>query len=259
MILDKIVLDTKRRVQQQKTLLPLAELTNAISTTQHNRHLETALQKSGIQFICEVKKASPSKGVISKDFDPCAIAKSYELAGAAAISVLTETTFFQGHSQDLKHIREITSLPLLRKDFIIDPYQVFEAKAIGADAILLICAILTLEELTLLYQTAKDLNLSVLVETHNKAEVAMALAVGAKIIGVNNRNLADFTTDVSCSIRMRPHVPSDVVFVAESGIKTRADIRLLEEHQVDAVLIGETVMKSQNTTETLAMLRGTDL
>lgn len=197
-----------------------------------------------MSFICEVKKASPSKGLIASDFPYVDIAKDYEAAGAAAISVLTEPEYFLGSNEYLKEIRRHVSVPLLRKDFTVDPYQIFEAKVIGASAVLLICALLDTETLRTGIHLCDSLGMSALVEAHDEEEIKSALRAGARIIGVNNRNLKTFSVDFSNSIRLRSLVPDDVLFIAESGVKSADDIRLLHEAGVDGVLIGETLMRS---------------
>ncbi len=217
---------------------------------------EQALREKGLSFICEVKRASPSKGLIAEDFPYRTIAKDYEEAGATAISVLTEPDFFQGHDAYLTEISRSVSIPILRKDFIIDPYQIYQAKAIGADAILLICAILTNEQLTDYITLATELGLSVLTEAHNQEEVQAAVAAGSRIVGVNNRQLHDFSVDFQNSISLRQHAPADIIFVAESGIQTAADIDVLRANKVDAVLIGETIMRADDKKAKIRELRG---
>ena len=208
--------------------------------------LEKALIKQDINFICEVKKASPSKGIIAQDFPYLTIAKEYELAGASAISVLTEPNYFLGEDKYLQEIAQNVSIPVLCKDFIIDEYQIYKAKILGASAILLICAILDDETLKRFFTLAEKLGLSCLVEAHDENEIKRALKMQARIIGVNNRNLKDFTVDVENSLKLRSLVPENVIFVSESGIKTKADIEKLRVHQVQAVLIGETFMRAKD-------------
>lgn len=215
--------------------------------------------KGGIHFICEVKKASPSKGIISAEFPYMKKAMDYEKAGASAISVLTEPEYFLGKDEYLKEISEQVAIPTLRKDFVVDAYQIYEAKVLGASAVLLICMLLTDEQLCEYLQICHTLGLSALVETHDKKEVKRALKVGASIIGVNNRDLKDFTVDIQTSVRLRKLVPEDVVFVSESGIKNAEDIRLLRKHRVNAVLIGEALMCADNVKETLEKLAGDKL
>ena len=207
---------------------------------------EKALKKPGISFICECKKASPSKGLIAPDFPYLKIAKEYEAAGADCISVLTEPKWFLGSDAYLREIAESVGIPCLRKDFTVDEYMIYEAKLMGADAVLLICAILTDEELKRFFDIADGLGLTALVEAHDQEEVNRALTIGARLIGVNNRDLHTFTIDINNSIRYRQSVPEDVLFVSESGIKTKEDIRQLMEHNVNGVLIGETMMRADD-------------
>lgn len=207
---------------------------------------EKALRDKPIAIISEVKRASPSKGLIAEDFDYLAIARDYESAGVSAISVLTEPYFFQGSNEILKEISQTVETPILRKDFTISPYMIYEAKLIGASAILLIVSILDDEELVEYLELADSLGLSAIVETHDGEEIERALDAGARIIGVNNRNLKDFTVDINNSINLRKNVPKDIIFISESGIKTSEDVKRLKENDVDAVLIGETLMRSDN-------------
>ncbi len=215
-----------------------------------------ALAREGMSFICEVKKASPSKGLIAERFPYLEIAKEYERAGAAAISVLTEPVYFLGKDAYLREIAEMVQIPVLRKDFIIDAYQIYEARVLGASAVLLICALLEDEPLKEFLETAHEVGLDVLVEAHNEEEVKRALAAGADIIGVNNRDLKTFTVDINNSARLRRLVPEEVLFVSESGIRTSADVKRLEEMEVDAVLIGETLMRSTDKARLLGELAG---
>ncbi|MBE6527210.1 MAG: indole-3-glycerol phosphate synthase TrpC [Thermoplasmata archaeon] len=217
---------------------------------------ERALRPAGMSFICECKRASPSKGMISEDFPYLEIAKEYEAAGASAISVLTEPTQFLGKDEYLREIAFNVSLPCIRKDFVVDPYMIYEAKCLGASAVLLICSILNEEQLGEYIAIANSLGMSALVETHDKDELEMATKTGARLIGVNNRNLRDFTVDINTCIELRPLAPSDCLFVAESGISTREDIAALEKAGVDAVLIGETLMRSEDKRSKLDELRG---
>lgn len=258
MILDEIVAKTKERMREVQSETSLQEIRGmALSMNKDTGYpFEKALRGEEIQFICEVKKASPSKGLIAPEFPYVEIAREYEQAGAAAISVLTEPYFFQGANAYLTEIRQQVSLPILRKDFTVDPYMIYEAKVIGADAILLICAVLSDMQLKEYYELADSLGLSVLVEAHDEEEVRRALAIGARIIGVNNRNLKDFTVDINNSVRLRRMIPDDVIFVSESGMKEQADIRRLRENHTDAVLIGETFMRSPDKKKMLDVLRG---
>lgn len=258
MILDEIVAKTKERMREVQSEISLQEIREmALSMNKDTGYpFEKALRGEEIQFICEVKKASPSKGLIAPEFPYVEIAREYEQAGAAAISVLTEPYFFQGANVYLTEIKQQVSLPILRKDFTVDPYMIYEAKVIGADAILLICAVLSDMQLKEYYELADSLGLSVLVEAHDEEEVRRALAIGARIIGVNNRNLKDFTVDINNSVRLRRMIPDDVIFVSESGMKEQADIRRLRENHTDAVLIGETFMRSPDKKKMLDVLRG---
>ena len=217
---------------------------------------EAALRQQDFNFICEVKKASPSKGIIAEHFPYLDIAKEYEVAGAAAISVLTEPDFFKGDKKYLQEIANTVKIPVLRKDFIIDEYQIYQAKVWGASAILLICACLDVPTLTKFRELADSLGLSSLVEAHDEHEVQMAIDCGARIIGVNNRNLKDFTVDVQNSVRLRNLVQDDVIFVSESGLETPEDIQVLRDNNIGVALMGETFMRSPNKVEKLAYLYG---
>lgn len=257
MILDTIAAATTKRVTTAKEVIPLAEIRKrALEMPVGNFQFETALREPGISFICEVKKASPSKGVISEDFPYPNIALEYEAAGASAISVLTEPDFFQGSNRYLSEIRQQVKIPLLRKDFTIDEYQLYEAKVIGADAVLLICALLDSEIIRQYINLCNRLGLSALVEAHTAREVDSAVSAGAKIIGINNRNLKTFEVNLETCARLRPLVPKEILFVAESGIKTADDIVALRQAGVDAVLIGETFMRSTDKKAALEKLRG---
>lgn len=222
-----------------------------------NKNVETGLANSQeIAFICEVKKASPSKGIIAEDFPYLQIAKEYEIAGANAISVLTEPEFFKGADTYLTEISKEVQIPVLRKDFTIDEYQIYEAKVIGADAVLLICSLLDTNALKSFIAICDEIGLSALVEAHTEDEVQSALQAGARIIGVNNRNLQTFEVDLNNSVKLRSLVPREIAFVAESGIKTAKDMKILKTAGVNAVLIGETLMRSPNKKEQLDQLRG---
>ena len=217
---------------------------------------EKALKKLGISFICECKKASPSKGLIAPDFPYLKIAKEYEAAGADCISVLTEPKWFLGSDAYLREIAESVGIPCLRKDFTVDEYMIYEAKVLGASAVLLICSILSKEQLKEYRYICDELGLSALVEAHDENEVARALKTGAKIVGVNNRDLKTFKVDMNNSIRLRNLAPDNVVFVSESGIKNAGDIAILERNRVGAVLIGETLMRSPDKKAVLENLNG---
>ena len=258
MILDKIVAATEKRVCDAKANLPLSELQQQVERMPITKDFpfEQALQELDFNFICEVKKASPSKGIIVEDFPYLEIAKEYEMAGAAAISVLTEPEFFWGSPQYLQEIAEAVYIPVLRKDFIIDEYQIYEAKLWGASAILLIAAILDDETMARFHKLADSLGLSCLVEAHDETEVLRAVNIGARIIGVNNRNLKDFTVDVNNSIRLRNLVDDSVIFVSESGLDTAADIQRLRDNKIHAALMGESFMRSNDKVAKLAELYG---
>lgn len=258
MILDRIAEATRARVAAKKRQVTLKTIANQAfgMNLETGFPFETALRLPEMSFICEIKKASPSRGLIVDDFPYLDIAREYELAGADAISVLTEPDFFLGSDIYLQLIRSTVNVPILRKDFIIDPYQIFEAKVLGADAVLLICALLSTAELKDYLLICGQLGLSALVEAHDAVEIESALQAGAGIIGINNRNLKDFTVDLDNCVRMRNLVPEGVAAVAESGIKTRQDIEKLQQAGIDAVLIGETLMLSQDKQKTLRELRG---
>ena len=258
MILDKIIEATKIRVAQEKQVeSPESVKTAALALPSDTGFpFEAALRQQDFNFICEVKKASPSKGIIAEHFPYLDIAKEYEIAGAAAISVLTEPDFFKGDKKYLQEIANTVKIPVLRKDFIIDEYQIYQAKVWGASAILLICACLDVPTLTKFRELADSLGLSSLVEAHDEAEVQMAIDCGARIIGVNNRNLKDFTVDVQNSVRLRNLVQDDVIFVSESGLETPEDIQVLRDNNIGVALMGETFMRSPNKVEKLAYLYG---
>ena len=259
MILDEIAEKTRERVAEARLQLPLEEMKRRAEALDPDTGFpfEKALREAGdIAFICEAKKASPSKGLIAPDFPYLQIAKDYEAAGAAAISVLTEPFWFQGSGDYLKEIAKAVSIPVLRKDFTVDEYMIYEAKVLGASAVLLICAILDTETIRSYIKIADSLGLSALVEAHDEEEVRSALAAGARIIGVNNRDLRTFTVDVNNSARYRKMIPEDIIFVSESGIRTAEDIDLLRKNGTSAVLIGETLMRAEDRAGELRKLRG---
>ena len=258
MILDKIIEATKIRVAQEKQIESPEPVKAAALALPSDTGFpfEAALRQQDFNFICEVKKASPSKGIIAEHFPYLEIAKEYEVAGAAAISVLTEPDFFKGDKTYLQEIASTVKIPVLRKDFIIDEYQIYQAKVWGASAILLICACLDVPTLTKFRELADSLGLSSLVEAHDEHEVQMAIDCGARIIGVNNRNLKDFTVDVQNSVRLRNLVQDDVIFVSESGLETPEDIQVLRDNNIGVALMGETFMRSPNKVEKLAYLYG---
>lgn len=257
-ILEEIAQYTKERIEEDKKTISFEEMKQkALACDIDDSYpFEQALRKPGISFICECKKASPSKGLIAPDFPYVQIAKEYEAAGASCISCLTEPKWFLGKDVYVKEITDQVTIPVLRKDFVVDEYMIYQAKVLGASCILLICSILDEETLSRYHKIANDLGLSVLVEAHDDQEVMMAKRIGARIIGVNNRNLKDFTVDIHNAGRYRKLVDGDILFVAESGIKTHEDILALEEDCVDAVLIGETLMRASNKKEMLDRLRG---
>lgn len=259
MILDKIVEQTKLRLDTLKAInsLEAVKATAKKFQTYAPFVFENALKTKDISFICEVKKASPSKGIIAEHFPYIQIAEEYEKAGASAISVLTEPHFFMGKDEYLRDIKKVVNIPVLRKDFIIDPYQIYEAQLIGADAVLLICSLLDTKLLKEYRKIADSLGLSCLVEAHDEVELYSALEAGARVIGVNNRNLKTFEVDINTSTKLRRLVPKDKIFVSESGIKTQDDISVLRQNGTNAVLIGETLMRSGNVGDEMAKLRAT--
>ena len=256
-ILDQLAEAARQRVEEAKRQTPHAERKRqALALPKGDLRFEKALAKPGLSFICECKKASPSKGLIAPDFPYLQIAKEYEAAGADAISVLTEPKWFLGSDTYLKEITSAVSTPCLRKDFTVDDYMIYEAKLLGASAVLLICAILDDAQLREYLAICEDLGISALVEAHDDAEVDRALAAGARILGVNNRNLKTFTVDTENSRRLRAHIPRDVLFVSESGVKTAEDVAGLAAIGADAVLIGETLMRAPDKTAKLRELKG---
>lgn len=265
MILDKIAESAKKRIAEKKQKISFEEMqSTAVRKAAEEKNtqggflfpFEKALRGNDISFICEVKKASPSKGIIAEHFPYLEIARDYERAGAAAISCLTEPEYFLGSDRYLEEIAGKVRIPVLRKDFTVDSYQIYEAKMLGASAVLLICAILEDEQLKKYMEIADSLGLSALVEAHDEREISRALSGGARIVGVNNRNLKDFTVNVENSLNLRKYVPEDVLFVAESGIRTAEDIEKLREGNVQAVLIGETLMRCGDKKAMLKELRG---
>ena len=259
-ILQEIAEKTVERIEQEKRLVSpetVRREAERIHREQADQDFafEKALAADGISFICEVKKASPSKGLIAAEFPYLKIAQDYAQAGASAVSCLTEPFYFQGRDQYLQEISEAVKIPVLRKDFTVDEYMIYQARILGAGAVLLICAILDDGQLKAYGQLAAELGLSALLEAHSEEEVERALASGAKIVGVNNRDLRTFQVDINNSIRLRKMVPPEILFVSESGIRTEADIRRLRENGTDAVLIGETLMRSESKGELLRSWR----
>ena len=256
-ILDQLTGCARERTVQAKLRISLEELKQqALSLPKGNFTFEKAIKKPGLSFICECKKASPSKGLIAPNFPYLEIAKEYETAGADCISVLTEPKWFLGNDEYLKEITEAVSIPCLRKDFTVNEYQIYQAKVLGASAVLLICSILTEDQMKDYIRICDNLGLSALVEAHDEQEVQTALNTGARIIGVNNRNLKDFSVDTDNSRRLRELIPPNVLFVSESGVRTAEDVSALRKIGADAVLIGETLMRASDKRAKLAELRG---
>lgn len=260
-ILDTLAECTKKRIEKNKQELPFEELKKKALAMNCNTGFpfEQALKKEGMSFICEIKKASPSKGVIAEEFPYKEIAKEYQNAGASAISILTETDYFLGCDKYVEEVSEIVNIPIIRKDFTVDEYMIYQAKVMGASAVLLICALLDTETIKRCITVCDSLGLSALVEAHDSDEIKSAINAGARIIGVNNRNLKNFTVNINNSTNLRKLVPKDIIFVAESGIKSPQDIEELKKADVNAVLIGETFMRSNNKKEMLVALNGGEL
>lgn len=260
-ILDQLAAYARERVEADKRVMGLETVRKlamkAVQTDVEKFHFERALRKPDISFICECKKASPSKGLIEPDFQYLQIAKDYENAGADCISVLTEPKWFLGSDEYLREISRTVSIPCLRKDFTVDEYQIYQAKLLGASAVLLICSILSEEQLRKYLQLSDELGLSALVEVHDEKEAEVAVRAGARIVGVNNRNLKDFSVDTENSRKLRGLIPSDILFVSESGVKSAEEIAALREIGADAVLIGETLMRATDKKAKLLELRGT--
>lgn len=255
-LLDRIVASTRQSLSQRTKQVPLAEVQKMARQSGLARDFAGAVRKGGIGVIAEIKRASPSKGWLNETLDVTKQARSYEAGGAVAVSVLTEPDFFHGSFQDLEEARKAVDLPVLCKDFFLTPYQVYEARSHKADAILLIAAILDVPALRELGDTARSLDMAALVEAHNEEEVEKALAAGARVIGINNRNLADFTVDLSTTVRLRPRVPSWMAVVSESGITCRDDVIALERSGVNAILVGESLVKSADPAAQIRSLRG---
>lgn len=256
MILEQIVSATRERIAAKRSQKPLAELKHRIEDFETPKDLQRALQGAGIKLIAEIKRASPSKGWLRSKLDIATLARCYAQGGAAAISVLTEPDFFKGSLADLAQARQAVGLPLLCKDFILDPYQIYEARAHGADAILLIASILSLSELTESKEIAQELGMSALVEVHNDEEVEKALAAKASLIGINNRNLVDFSVNLETTLRLRSLLSPDITVVSESGIKSHTEVLALQSAGVKAVLIGETLVTSSNPEAKIKELMG---
>lgn len=255
-ILDVIAEHSRERVKVAKEKLSLNVIRDlALSSEKGNFAFESALKRKGLSFICECKKASPSKGVIADDFPYVDIAREYESAGADAISVLTEPKYFLGRNEYLREISDAVKIPVLRKDFVVDEYMIYGAKILGASAVLLICAILEGSKLREYINICDTLGISALVEAHDESEIHTAIDSGARIIGVNNRNLKDFTVDTSNSKRLRKIIPRHVIFVSESGIKTPEDVKAAQDFGANAILVGETLMRADDKRAMLARLK----
>jgi indole-3-glycerol phosphate synthase len=256
-ILQTIAENRKKQIDALKISCPLDK------ETLKNRPVPPdfydALAKEKLSYICECKKASPSKGLICPDFDPVSLAKQYEQAGASAISVLSEPSYFLGSDEYVRQVAQAVSIPVLRKDFVLDEYMILQAAELGASAILLIVALLSFEQLQSYIALCHELHLSALVEAHDEQEVKTAIAAGARVLGVNNRNLKDFSVDMNNSIRLRNLAGPEILFVSESGIKNNKDIQKLKDNHMDAVLIGETLVRSYNIAQTLFELNGEPL
>ncbi len=256
-ILEQLADHARQRTEQAKRVLPPEEIRHqALSLPKGDFPFQRALKKPGVSFICECKKASPSKGLIAPNFPYLEIAKEYEAAGADCISVLTEPKWFLGNDEYLKKIAEAVLIPCLRKDFTVDEYQIYQAKVLGASAVLLICSVLTENQMKDYIRICDELGLSALVEVHDEQEVPTTINTGARIIGVNNRNLKDFSVDTDNSRRLRELIPPNVLFVSESGVRTAEDVETLRKIGADAVLIGETLMRASDKRAKLAELRG---
>ncbi len=256
-ILDKIADYAKFRTEQAKSIISYDEIKSKAEAMPIGKfEFENALKKPDISFICECKKASPSKGIIAENFPYLQIAEEYEKAGAECISVLTEPKWFLGKDKYLKEIANTVSVPCIRKDFTVDDYMIYEAKLLGAKAVLLICSILNENQIKEYISVCDKLGISALVEAHDKKEINMAVNSGARIIGINNRNLNDFSVDTDNSRKLRELVPDNILFVSESGVKSAEDINLLRDTSADAVLIGETLMRAEGKAAKLAELRG---
>ncbi|HET6489267.1 MAG TPA: indole-3-glycerol phosphate synthase TrpC [Syntrophales bacterium] len=256
MILQKIIANKREELARQKEILPLAELRQMLADSPPARDFEGALRSPGCAVIAEVKRSSPSKGRIREDFDPIGIAGIYEDHGASAISILTERKFFEGSAAYVPQIRKTVHLPLLRKDFIIDPYQITETRVLGADALLLIARLLEAGELRDFIGLSSELGLAALVEVHDEADVEKAVSSGVRIVGINNRDLATFRTDLGVSIRLANRIPKGITAVSESGINSRGDVERLMNAGIHAILVGESLMREKDIGKKLRELLG---
>lgn len=258
-ILEQIATNKRIQLIEEKKKISPARMQEAaleVKSSLPDFIFEKTLEKKEMSFICEIKKASPSKGVLAEYFPYIEIAKEYEIAGADCLSVLTEQAYFLGCDEYLQEIRKVVTLPILRKDFIIDTYQIYQAKVIGANAVLLICALLDTAFIKKCIEICDGLGLTALVEAHDEEEIQMAVRAGARVIGVNNRNLKDFNVNIHNSTRLRKFAPEGTLFVAESGIRNREDIKVFEEERVNGVLIGEALMRAEDRVQKLRELKG---
>ncbi len=246
MILDEITATTRKKLEKRKEEWPLALLDYDCTNQNPPKDAIAALCKSTISLIAEIKRASPSKGLLASNLDVVSMAQTYEKSGASAISVLTEPEYFKGSLADLEAVREAVKVPVLRKDFIVDSYQVWEARASGADMVLLIAAALAIDDLTRLYEVIVDMAMTPLIEVHNSQELEQVLELDPKVIGINNRNLADFSVNLETTLELLPLIPNNKIVVSESGIHTRDDVKLLESSGVDAILVGEALVISSD-------------
>lgn len=246
MFLDDITAKVRLRLAEKTGIRPLSEITKELARQPVPRDFRAALRKAGFGIIAEIKKASPAKGWLHEELDIVKQAKLYELGGACAVSVLTEPDFFRGSLEDLKSVKQAVSLPVLRKDFILEAYQVYEARLYGADAVLLIASVLSLDTLEDLLKLASGLKMAALVEVHNEPELNAALKSGAQIVGINNRNLADFTVDLNTTLKLKPLIPPGVLVISESGISGREDAAKLEAAGVNAILVGEALVAAKD-------------
>lgn len=256
MILDELAAYARERVAKAKENISMEEIMEqAFALPQGDFRFEKALAEDEMGFICEVKKASPSKGIISEEFPYLEIAKEYEAAGATCISCLTEPKWFMGSDEIFKEIRAAVSTPMIRKDFTVDEYQIYEAKVMGADAVLLICALLDTDTIRRYLNICEKLGITALVEAHDEQEIASAVVAGARVIGVNNRNLKNFTVDFSNAVHLREQIPKDLLYVAESGVSSAEDVKSLADIGADAVLMGEVLMKAEDKANMLKQMR----
>lgn len=256
MILDKIVISRRKKLEEDKSIISVEKLKKQIKNLDTRDFKENISKKEKLNIIGEIKKASPSKGVIREDFDPIVIGQIYNQNGIDAISILTEENFFNGKDEYLSLVKKHTKVPILRKDFIIDEYQIYQSKALGADAILLIANILTKKQLLEFQKIARDINLQCLVEVHDLKELEKVLETKTEIIGINNRNLSTFEVKIETTEKLMSYIPKDKVIVSESGISNREEMKFLESIGIDAVLIGESLMKTKNIKNKIKELRG---